>query len=82
MNVAKFALLLVVLVDIMGQGLLYPILTTLMLDPHQTFLPAGTSQSDRSLYYGLVIAAFFFSWFLGAAYISKLSDTIGRKRGI
>jgi hypothetical protein len=33
MNLAKIALLLVVLVDIMGQGLLYPILTTLMLDP-------------------------------------------------
>ena len=82
MNITKLALLLVVFVDIMGQGLLYPILTTLMLDPHQPFLPASTPQSDRSFYYGLVIAAFFFSWFLGAAYISKLSDMIGRKTGI
>ncbi len=39
-HLAKIALLLVVLVDIMGQGLLYPILTTLMLDPNQPFLPA------------------------------------------
>jgi len=82
MNLAKIALLLVVLVDIMGQGLLYPILMTLMLDPNQPFLPASTPQSDRSLYYGAVIGAFFFSWFLGAAYISRLSDTIGRKKGI
>jgi len=82
MNIAKLALLLVVIVDIMGQGLLYPILTTLMLDPHQSFLPSGTSQSDRSLYYGVVTGAFFFAWFLGAAYISRLSDTIGRKKGI
>jgi DHA1 family tetracycline resistance protein-like MFS transporter len=82
MNLAKIALLLVVLVDIMGQGLLYPILTTLMLDPKQPFLPASTPQSDRSLYYGAVTGAFFFSWFLGAAYISRLSDTIGRKKGI
>jgi MFS family permease len=29
-----------------------------------------------------VIGAFFFAWFLGAAYISKLSDMIGRKKGI
>jgi len=61
MNVTKVALLLVVLVDIMGQGLLYPILTTLMLDPGQPFLPASTPQSARSLYYGAVIAAFFFA---------------------
>jgi DHA1 family tetracycline resistance protein-like MFS transporter len=80
MNLAKIALLLVVLVDIMGQGLLYPILTTLMLDPKQPFLPASTPQSDRSLYYGAVTGAFFFSWFLGAAYISRLSDTIEARR--
>jgi hypothetical protein len=42
MNIAKLALLLVVFVDIMGQGLLYPILTTLMLDPNQPFLPASS----------------------------------------
>ena len=82
MSIAKLALLLVVFVDIMGQGLLYPILTTLMLVPNQPFLPANTPQSARSFDYGLVIAAFFFSWFLGAAYISQLSDMIGRKRGI
>lgn len=82
MNITKVALLLVVLVDIMGQGLLYPILTTLMLDSGQPFLPASTPQSDRSLYYGAVIAAFFFAWFLGAAYIAQISDMIGRKKGI
>jgi len=82
MNLAKIALLLVVLVDIMGHGLLYPILTTLMLDPNHPFLPQSTPQSDRSLYYGAVTGAFFFSWFLGAAYISRLSDMIGRKKGI
>jgi MFS family permease len=71
------------LVDIMGQGLLYPILTTPMLDPKQPFLSASTPKSDRSLYYGgAVTGAFFFSWFRGAAYISRLSDTIGRKKGI
>jgi DHA1 family tetracycline resistance protein-like MFS transporter len=42
MSIAKLALLLVVFVDILGQGLLYPILTTLMLGPNQPFLPANT----------------------------------------
>ena len=82
MSIAKMSLALVVLVDVMGQGLFMPILTTLLLEPHQTFLPEGTSQSTRNIYFGLVTAAFFFAWFLGAAYISKLSDMIGRKIGI
>ena len=82
MTVGKIALALVVLVDLMGQGLFLPILTTLLLDPQQAFLPAATPQSERNLLFGLVTGAFFFSWFLGAAYISKLSDMIGRKTGI
>jgi MFS family permease len=78
----KLALLLVVLVDVMGQGLMFPILNTLMMDPDQAFLPAGTPMSTRHFNYGLVISIFFLSWFLGAAYVSKLSDMIGRKNGI
>ncbi|MEM7192217.1 MAG: MFS transporter, partial [Pseudomonadota bacterium] len=80
--IVKLSLALVVLVDVMGQGLFLPILTTLLLEPNQPFLPESTSQSARNFYFGLITAAFFFSWFLGAAYISKLSDMIGRKRGI
>jgi len=82
MSLSKVSLALVVLVDVMGQGLFLPILATLLLDPQHAFLPQGTPQSDRHIYFGLVTAAFFFAWFLGAAYISKLSDMIGRKTGI
>lgn len=82
MNLAKFSLMLVVLLDVMGQGLVIPVLTTLLLDNDQGFLESTTSSADRQLYYGATMGVFYFSWFLGAAYISRLSDFIGRKQGL
>ncbi|MES0810905.1 MFS transporter [Roseibium sp. SCPC15] len=79
---ARIALLLVVIVDLMGQGLIFPIINTLLIDPTSTFLPKETHSSTREFYYGLVSAVFYLFWFFGAAYISKLSDHIGRKVGI
>lgn len=82
MDKGKLALLLVVFVDVLGQGLMFPIVNTLMIDPKVGFLPPDTAQATRSLLYGVVIGCFFLSWFLGAAYIAKLSDMIGRKVSI
>ena len=81
-TLAKFALLAVVFVDLLGQGLVFPIINTLMMDPQQSFLPASTPDAVRHFDYGLVIGIFFLSWFLGAAYISRISDAIGRKNAI
>lgn len=81
-GLAKFALLAVVFVDLIGQGLVFPIINTLMMDPQQTFLPTSTPEATRHFNYGLVIGIFFLSWFLGAAYISRISDSIGRKNAI
>ncbi|MCP4330947.1 MAG: MFS transporter [Alphaproteobacteria bacterium] len=82
MLMLRLSLLLVVFVDVMGQGLILPIVNTLLIDPSSTFLPTGTPQGTRELLYGLLIGIFYVFWFFGAAYISKLSDYIGRKRGI
>jgi len=82
MNLSKSGLLFVVFVDVMGQGIIFPIFNTLVMDPSQDFLAAGTSDSTRHFDYGLVMSVFFVSWFLGSVYISKLSDSIGRKNGI
>lgn len=81
-KLAKFALLAVVFVDLIGQGLVFPIINTLVMDPQQSLLPASTPQATRHFDYGLVIGIFFFSWFLGSAYISRISDAIGRKPAI
>jgi DHA1 family tetracycline resistance protein-like MFS transporter len=81
-RIANVSLLFIVFLDVMGQGLIIPVLTTLVMDPGQTLLDSDTPASTRRLYYGLTMGVFFLSWFLGAAYISKLSDFIGRKQGI
>jgi len=82
MNLSKLALLSVVFVDVLGQGLIFPIINTLVMDRATDFLPSDTAEGTRHFYYGLVIGIFFLAWFLGAVYISKLSDSLGRKRGI
>jgi DHA1 family tetracycline resistance protein-like MFS transporter len=79
---AKAALMAVVFVDVMGQGLLFPILNSLMMDPSFEFLPANTPQATRLFDYGLAMAIFYLAWLLGSVYISKISDSIGRKKGI
>lgn len=82
MNLAKFSLVLVVVLDVMGQGLVIPVITTLMLEPDSGFLKSGTSAANRELYFGLTMGVFYLSWFLGAAWLSRLSDFIGRKQGL
>ena len=74
--------MLVVFVDIMGQGLILPIFNTLLIDPSSKFLDASTTHDTRKMLYGLLLGVFYIFWFFGAAYISKLSDYIGRKKGI
>lgn len=82
MILSRFALLLVVFIDVMGFGLILPIFNTILLDPQQSFLPSDTSTSMRQLHYALVLAVFFLFYFFGAAFIAKVSDYIGRKQGI
>ena len=82
MKIRHFALLFVVFLDLMNQGLVIPILTTALLDPAERFLAPETAEAARQFDFGLVMGVFFLFWFFGAAYISRLSDSIGRKEGI
>jgi len=75
----RLALLAVVFVDLIGQGLVFPIINTLMMGRNAGFLPVSTPIATREFNYGLIIGIFFLCWFLGAAYIVKVSDAIGRK---
>jgi MFS transporter, DHA1 family, tetracycline resistance protein len=79
---AKITLLFVVFVDLIGQGLVFPIINGLIMEPDAGFLPGDTPASVRHLDYGLVIGTFFLAWFLGVVYVSKLSDAIGRKNAL
>lgn len=79
---AKVTLLFVVFVDLLGQGLVFPILNSLIMEPGTGLLAKDTSEAMRHFDYGLIIGVFFLCWFFGAPYISKLSDVIGRKKAI
>ncbi|MEC9470804.1 MAG: MFS transporter [Pseudomonadota bacterium] len=79
---AKVTLLFVVFVDLLGQGLVFPIINSLVMEPSTSMLPQSTSDAMRHFDYGLIIGVFFLCWFFGAPYISKLSDVIGRKNAI
>lgn len=79
---AKISLLFVVFIDILGQGLVFPIINSLIMESTSGFLPTNASDATRHLNFGLVIGIFFLSWFIGAPYIAKLSDVIGRKPAI
>ena len=81
-TMAKITLMFVVFVDLIGQGLVFPIINTLIMDPTSGFLPEDTSMGVRHFDYGLVIGIFFLSWFLGVVYVAKVSDSIGRKNAL
>lgn len=81
-HMAKITLMFVVFVDLIGQGLVFPIINTLIMDPSSGFLPEGTSLGTRHFDYGLVIGTFFLAWFLGVVYVAKVSDSIGRKNAL
>ena len=76
---ARITLLFVVFVDLIGQGLVFPIINSLIMEPTGEFLAKSAPDAIRHIDYGLVIGSFFLAWFLGVVYIAKLSDSIGRK---
>ncbi len=81
-KIAKITLLFVVFVDLIGQGLVFPIINSPIMETKSGFLPESTPMGSRHFYYGLVIGCFFLSWFLGVVYVSKVSDSIGRKNAL
>ena len=81
-TIAKITLLFVVFVDLIGHGLVFPIINTLIMMPDAGFLPQSTPAGIRHFYYGLVIGSFFLSWFLGVVYVARVSVSIGRKNAL
>ncbi|MGD0665284.1 MAG: MFS transporter [Rhabdochlamydiaceae bacterium] len=80
--VAAFPLLLVLFIDGMGLGLVFPLVNSLIIDASTNFLAEGTSDATRSFLYGVIIGIFMICWFFGAAILGDLSDSIGRKKAL
>lgn len=75
-------LFLILFIDGMGLGLVFPILNALIMDPAGGFLAHNISIDARNLIFGCTIGLFMFCWFFGAAFLGDLSDQIGRKKSL
>lgn len=80
--IAAAPLFLVLFIDSMGLGLVFPILNTLIFSPDAHFVSDTFNENTRNLIYGLTISVFMFCWFFGAAFLGDLSDQIGRKKSL
>ena len=71
--------MLTIIIDVMGVGLVFPVIPEIIMSKHSLFFVAHTSDAVRNFYYGLSMALWPLGIFLGSAIIGKLSDKHGRK---
>lgn len=73
---------LTVLIDMMGIGILFPILPLLLGQPGSEFyiLPAGVTEQQGYLLLGLLTAIFPLMQFLATPILGQLSDKYGRRK--
>ncbi|MCF6766255.1 MFS transporter [Thiotrichales bacterium 19S3-7] len=76
-----FILMLTIAIDVMGLGLIFPIIPEIILDPHNSlFFNITTPNSIRYFWYGMVFAMWPLGMFFGSSIFGRLSDQYGRKK--
>lgn len=73
-------LFLVIFIDGMGMGIIFPILNPVYMDPVQGILGPGVSEATRTLLYGLTLFMFPLCMFFGTPVLGDMSDSAGRKK--
>lgn len=76
------ALSLVIIIDTMGVGIVFPVLSPLVMDKVGGLLPAHTSLQYRDIIYGLILGSFSIFMLIGAPFLGDLSDKWGRKKAL
>ena len=69
-----------VFLDLLGLGIVIPILPAVLLDPRSAVLPFSYDFSTRTLIYGFLIASYPLAQFFGAPILGTLVDQKGRKK--
>lgn len=72
--------LFAIVIDALGFGLVYPVLTTIFTAAESPLLAMGTSDNLRHFYLGLGFMLYPLCMFFGAAFMADLSDNYGRKK--
>jgi MFS transporter, DHA1 family, tetracycline resistance protein len=78
-SAATFPLLLLILIDSMGFGILTPLLASALAPESEAAICRGFSQDRRYLIYGLAAGLYPMMIFFGAPILGQLSDRVGRK---
>ncbi len=73
-------LFLVLVIDTMGAGIIFPILGPLFMTPSESILPLDTSMNVRQFWYGATLTSWALLMFIGAPFLGDLSDRISRKK--
>lgn len=71
---------LTVFIDLLGVGIVIPVIGPLLLDPSHHMLSAELSIHTRTILLGFLIASFPLAQFFGAPMLGALSDRHGRKK--
>jgi len=75
-------LMLTIIIDIMGLGLIFPTLPDLFLGSHSVLTSHLSSSHWQEFYYGLAMAVWPLGLFFGAPAVGHLSDMVGRRKVI
>lgn len=70
---------LTVFLDMLGVGIIIPVLPALFVAADASFLPASVTPAERSIWYGYLIAVYPLMQFFGAPVLGALSDRYGRR---
>lgn len=73
-------LMLTIIIDVMGMGLIIPTLPQLFIGTHSVLDSQVSSSFWQEFYYGLAMAVWPLGLFFGAPALGHLSDIIGRRK--
>ena len=73
-------LMLTVVIDMMGFGLVFPLLSTLFMPGADSFVDINSSLHIRYIYYSLAVSLWPVGAFFGTPYLGELSDRFGRRK--
>ena len=76
------SLFLVIIIDTMGIGIVFPVLSPLVLEKTSLFLDPATSISVRQMLYAGITGIFSLFLLIGAPLLGDFSDSIGRKKAL
>lgn len=78
-NKPVFPVFLTAFIDMLGVGIIIPVLPALFFTPESSIMPAGMTPAQCSILFGFLCASYPIMQFFGAPILGGLSDRFGRK---